>query len=124
MRVILLAMSAGIGLTLAATDAMAHPKLRSSTPAESGVERTANSPREIRLNFSEGVIARFSGLELRDESGKLIATGNPTVDPADKKQLVVPLDAPLVAGKYRVIWRAVSEDTHRVKGEYSFTVGN
>ncbi len=122
MRTRLLGLGTGIGLVLAATAAIAHPKLTSSTPAADGMERTV--PREIRLNFSEGVIAKFSGLELQDEGGKSVATGSPAVNPTDKKQLVVPLNAPLTAGKYRVLWHAVSEDTHRVKGEYTFTVGN
>ncbi|OAF05780.1 hypothetical protein AYJ54_02485 [Bradyrhizobium centrolobii] len=124
MRAKLLAIGTGIGLALAATGAMAHPKLTSAVPAADGAERAASPTKEIRLNFSEGVIAKFSGLELRDESGKSIATGTPAADPKDKKQLVVPLSTPLVAGKYRVIWHVVSEDTHRVKGEYTFTIGN
>ena len=77
---------------------------------------------EIKLSFSEGVIAKFSGLELKDEAGKTIATGVPANDPRDQKQLVVPLPTPLTAGHYTVTWHAVSEDTHRVKGEYSFGV--
>lgn len=124
MRTRILAISAGIGLALVATGAMAHPKLTSSAPAENGMQHAAPPTKEIRLNFSEGVIAKFSGLKLLDESGKSIATGAPALDPKDRKQLVVPLDAPLPAGKYRVIWHAVSEDTHPVKGEYTFTVGN
>ncbi|MEY9180553.1 copper homeostasis periplasmic binding protein CopC [Bradyrhizobium sp. USDA 313] len=121
MRARLLAIGASLGLVLAATAAMAHPKLTSSVPAADGA---ATATKEIRLNFSEGVIAKFSGLELQDASGKLIATGTATTDAKDRKQLVVPLEAPLAAGKYRVIWHAVSEDTHRVKGEYTFIIGN
>jgi methionine-rich copper-binding protein CopC len=68
------------------------------------------------------VIAKFSGLELKDEAGKRIATGVPVTDPKDRRQLVVPLPAPLMVGHYTVSWHAVSEDTHRVKGEYSFRV--
>lgn len=124
MRAKLLAIAAGIGLAFVATGAMAHPRLTSAVPGTDGTERAASPTKELRLNFSEGVIAKFSGLELRDESGKSIATGTPTIDPKDKKQLVVPLDAPLAAGKYRVMWHAVSDDTHRVKGEYTFTIGN
>lgn len=118
------AIGAAICLALVGTGAMAHPKLTSAIPAADRAERAAPPAKEIRLSFSEGIIAKFSGLELRDESGKSIATGTPGVDPKDKKQLVVPLDTPLVAGKYRVIWHAVSEDTHRVKGEYTFTIGD
>jgi methionine-rich copper-binding protein CopC len=80
------------------------------------------APKEIKLNFSEGVIAKFSGLELKDEAGKTIITGVPVNNPGDRKQLVIPLPAPLTAGRYMVTWHAVSQDTHRVKGEYSFRV--
>ena len=124
MRAKLFAIGASIGSALAGTGAMAHPKLTSSVPAANGMERAATPTKEIRLNFSEGLVAKLSGLELRDESGKPIATGAPTIDPKDKKQLVVPLGEPLAAGRYRVIWNAVSEDTHRIKGEYTFTIGN
>ena len=103
-----------------ATSADAHPKLKSVSPAADVSSKV--SPKEIKLNFSEGVIAKFSGLELKDEAGKTITTGVPVNDPGDRSQLVVPLPAPLVAGRYTVTWHAVSQDTHRVKGEYSFGI--
>ena len=102
------------------TSAEAHPKLKSVSPAADVSSKV--SPKEIKLNFSEGVIAKLFGLELKDEAGKTILTGVPATDPGDRKQLVVPLQSPLIAGRYTVAWHAVSEDTHRVKGEYSFEV--
>jgi len=111
---------AGLAISLLATSANAHPKLNSASPAADVSSKV--SPTEIKLNFSEGVIAKFSGLDLKDQAGKTIATGVPVNDPKDQKQLVVPLPAPLTPGHYTVIWHAVSEDTHRVKGEYSFGV--
>jgi methionine-rich copper-binding protein CopC len=104
---------------LLTTSANAHPKLISASPAADVSSKV--SPTEIKLDFSEGVIARFSGVEIKDESGQAIPTGVPVTD-KDRKQLVVPLRAPLTAGHYTVTWHAVSEDTHRVKGEYSFGV--
>ena len=104
------------------TSADAHPKLKSVSPAADVSSKI--SPNEIRLNFSEGVIAKFSGLELKDEAGKTITTGVPVNDTGDRSQLVVPLPSPLTAGRYTVNWHAVSEDTHRVKGEYSFGVAH
>src|SRR5258706_15414274 len=83
-----------------ATSADAHPKLKSASPAADVSSKV--SPKEIKLNFSEGVIAKFSGLELKNEAGKTIATGTPVSDPKDQKQLVVPLPAPLMAGHYTV----------------------
>jgi len=109
-----------LALGLLATSANAHPMLKSASPAADVSSKT--SPTEIRLSFSEDVIAKFSGLEIKNGDGKTIPTGVPVTDPKDQKQLVVPLPAPLTAGHYTVTWHAVSEDTHRVKGEYSFGV--
>jgi methionine-rich copper-binding protein CopC len=106
--------------SIIATSANAHPKLTSATPPAD--LSTLSSPTEIRLTFSEGVIPKFSGLELKDQSGKTIATGPAATDPKDKKQLVVPLKTPLAVGGYTVNWHVVSEDTHRVRGQYSFRV--
>lgn len=109
-----------LALALLATSANAHPKLKSASPAADISSKV--SPTEIRLSFSEDVIAKFSGVEIKNGYGKTIPTGVPVTDPKDQKQLVVPLSAPLMAGHYTVTWHAVSEDTHRVKGEYSFGV--
>ena len=109
-----------LAISLLAISASAHPTLTSANPAADVSSKV--SPTEIRLNFSESVIAKFSGLELKDEAGKAIATGVPANDPKDRKQLVVPVPSPLMAGHYTVTWHAVSEDTHRVKGKYSFGV--
>jgi methionine-rich copper-binding protein CopC len=109
-----------LAASLLATSANAHPKLKSASPGADVSSKASLT--EIRLNFSEGVIAKFSGVEIKDENGKKIPTGVAVTDPKDKKQLVVPLPAPLTAGRYKVTWHAVSEDTHRVKGEYSFAI--
>ena len=100
--------------------AFAHPKLDSADPAADA--SVVASPKEIKLNFSEGIIAKFSGLELKDESGRVVIVGEPVVDPKNPKQLVVPVTAALTAGRYTVTWHAVSEDTHKVSGDYSFRV--
>jgi len=105
---------------LIATLAYAHPTLRSANPP---VEGTATAPTtEIRLNFSEAVISKFSSVELRDLSGMKIATGKVATDTKDEKQLIVTLQAPLKAGAYTVKWTVVTADTHRVNGTYSFKV--
>jgi methionine-rich copper-binding protein CopC len=118
MRIFIFAVSA---MGLIAGSAHAHPTLTSARPA-AGVS-AASSPTDLRLTFSEDVVPRFSGVTLKDQGGKTIATGPATTDPKDKRQLVVPLKAPLTAGSYTVEWHAVSEDTHPAKGQYSFKVG-
>lgn len=107
--------------SLSGNAAFAHADLQSAEPAAGSTATT--SPHEIRLTFSEAVIAKFSGVELRDQAGKPIATGKPAVDPANKNVLVVPISEQLPPGNYKIEWHAVSEDTHREKGNYSFSVG-
>ena len=100
--------------------ALAHPELQSADPAAGAP--VATSPKQIRITFNENVIPQFSGVEVKDHAGKVITTGKATTDPANKKQLVVPVQEQLPPGDYKVEWHAVSDDTHRVKGSYSFSV--
>lgn len=111
-------MLATLAMFTAASAANAHPKLESSDPAPDAT--VSSAPKEIRLNFSEGVLAKFSGIELKDAAGKPVATGEPATDPKDKKLLIVPVTANLTPDSYTVTWHAVSDDTHRVEGKYSF----
>ncbi len=103
------------------TAALAHPKLIAADPPANGQAKA--SPPAIRITFSEAVFANFSGLVIKDHAGQAVKTGRATVDPADKKVLVVPLAKPLAAGMYHVEWHAVAADTHRVTGQYMFTIG-
>jgi copper resistance protein C len=108
-----------IAAILFSTVAHAHPQLQSADPV-AGVATAA--PKQIRITFSETVVPQFSGVELRDQAGKLIATGKSEIDPSNKKILVVPVKEQLAPGEYKVEWHAVSEDTHRVRGSYPFSV--
>jgi methionine-rich copper-binding protein CopC len=107
--------------SLSANAAFAHAELQLAEPSAGSAATT--SPKQIRLTFNEAVIPKFSGVELKDQAGKLIAMGKAAVDPANKNVLVVPIGEELPPGTYEVEWHAVSEDTHREKGTYAFSVG-
>ena len=109
-----------IAASLFVNAANAHPKLHSAEPAAGAAVTT--SPRQIRITFNESVIPQMSGVEVKDQTGKIIPTGKAAADPANKKLLVVPVNEQLSPGDYRVEWHAVSDDTHRVKGTFSFSV--
>jgi methionine-rich copper-binding protein CopC len=112
---------AGIAIvSLAGVAANAHPELKAADPPVGG--SIADSPKEIRIGFSENVLPKFSGIELRDQSGRLMATATATTDTKDKRQLVIPVQETLAPGRYIVDWHAVSADTHRVQGHFSFEV--
>lgn len=106
-------------LTLAPA-AVAHPLPRAAVPAPNAA--LAASPPEIRITFSEGLVAAFSGLELKDAAGKDVPLGRAAVDPKDNKQLAALLTVRLAPGIYTVSWHAVGDDTHHVAGHYSFQV--
>src|SRR5437016_5390086 len=108
------------GVALAATTAEAHPRLQASNPAP-GAQLGA-APTEIRMTFSEGLVASFSGVDLKNGSGKAVPTGKAMLVPGDNRKLVVPISARLSPGTYKVAWHAVSTDTHRVSGAYTFKV--
>ena len=101
--------------------AWGHPVLEASDPGQGA---TVSSPKEVRLTFIENLIARFSGLTIKDQSGRAIGPASPSVDPNDKRQLIVPISTPLPPGAYDVDWHAVGADTHRVTGHFSFRVAH
>jgi methionine-rich copper-binding protein CopC len=111
---------AALALLATASAAAAHPRLQAASPAPSAV--LARSPAEIRITFSEGLVAAFSGLELTDAAGKRLALGPAAVDPRTKRQLAAPVASRLAPGAYTVSWRVVGDDTHHVSGRYSFHV--
>jgi copper resistance protein C len=102
--------------------AYAHPQLQSAEPAPGAA--TTTSPKQIRITFNEKVIPKMSGVEVKDQTGRIISTGTAATDPANKKLLVVPVNEQLPPGDYKVEWHAVSDDTHRVKGSFSFSVAH
>ncbi|MBI5131545.1 MAG: copper homeostasis periplasmic binding protein CopC [Rhodopseudomonas palustris] len=108
-------------VALASGAALAHPEFQSAEPPAG---KSSASPKQIRILFNESVIPQFSGIELKDQTGKAIATGRATTDPTNKKLMIVPLKDQLAPGDYKVEWHAVSDDTHKVKGSYSFGVAN
>jgi methionine-rich copper-binding protein CopC len=109
----------GVLLLLGGTgEASAHAKLVSAAPAENAMAMPP--PTELRLKFSEAIEPKFTKVKVTGPDGKVIKTGPVRQDTADKTTVIVPFTGPLPDGKYTVEWQAVSADTHKVKGTYSF----
>ena len=104
----------------AGAPAFAHAQLRSATPASGGTVTTA--PAEVVVNFSETLEPAFSSLVVNDANGKRIDKADSRVDQSNKATMRVSLP-PLGPGAYVVHWRAVTADTHRVDGTFTFRVG-
>ena len=106
-------------LALTAT-ALAHAHLTSAIPAIGG--SVAKAPTEIALHFSEALNLKFSGATLIGPNGTSIATGAARLKSGGGATLLVPISTALPAGTYKVEWHALSDDGHKSKGDYSFTV--
>ena len=98
--------------------AAAHAFLVKAEPA---VGSSGNAPKTLRLDFSEAVELRFSGIEVERMPGDSIAAQDFRHAANDGKALLVDLP-PLSVGAYRVKWHVVSVDSHRTEGEFTFTV--
>lgn len=100
--------------------AHSHARLTNSMPAADAT--TWASPSEIRLQFDEPIEARFSKMTVETKGGRPIAADPVSTDPADKKILVLKLMEVVKPGSYKVSWRVISLDTHKISGTFTFHV--
>jgi methionine-rich copper-binding protein CopC len=80
------------------------------------------SPVEVNLWFTEGLEAGFSNVKVFDAAGKEVDKKNVHVDTKNPKHMSVSLPNSLSADTYKVVWHAVSVDTHVTDGSFTFTV--
>ena len=106
--------------------AQAHPKLLATTPSANA---SVVKPGKIELKFSEALIGQMTGAEVvmtgmpgMANHAPMKITGFTAAIGQDRKTLTLVLRRALSAGTYRVIWHAVSTDTHRVQGTFNFAV--
>jgi methionine-rich copper-binding protein CopC len=99
--------------------AAAHAFLDHAVPAVGSTVH--ESPRSVRLWFTEHLEPAFSSVRVLDASGREIDAGDSHVDDADAAILAVSLPS-LPPGTYRVVWRVVSVDTHVTEGDFTFDV--
>jgi methionine-rich copper-binding protein CopC len=123
MRILVAAMLAGWAFATA-HPALAHAFLSNATPAVGG---TVNAvPAEVVLRFTENIEPAFCSARVTAPGGERIDTGSVRVDATEPAVLHVALkpSAPnsAGAGAYKVVWRAVSVDTHITNGDFTFTV--
>lgn len=110
-------LSLALTLLLPAPAVLGHGELVDASPKPGSV--IAAPPAAVRIQFSEGIEARFSGLTVTAPDGKRVATGRPEVQGA---VIAVPLPRSLPPGLYRVNWRVLSDDSHKTQGTFTFEV--
>ncbi|WP_432109611.1 copper resistance protein CopC [Streptomyces sp. AA1529] len=111
-----------LGVLVAAGPAAAHAALTGSDPAEGAV--VDDAPRQVTLDFSEGVAMSDGAIRVLDPRGARVDTGKVRDSGTDGTvRRTVGLDPGLGQGTYTVAWQAVSADSHPVSGAFTFSIG-
>jgi methionine-rich copper-binding protein CopC len=80
-----------------------------------------NSPAQVKIWFTEKLEPALSKIQVFDSSGREIDQRDVKIDQADAALLMVSLPE-LKPGNYKVMWRAVSVDTHVTTGNFTFAL--
>jgi len=111
--------AASIFWLLGCASAQAHAFLVKSNPPVGSTVTAA--PSALLLTFTEGLEIPFCSVAVTDGMGMNDAAGKPQAVPGHPEQMMVPLNVEM-PGKITVAWHAVSVDTHKTEGSFSFTV--
>jgi methionine-rich copper-binding protein CopC len=80
-----------------------------------------SAPAQVKIWFTEKLEPALSRIQVFDTSGREVDKRDVTTDQSNAALLMVSLPE-LKPGNYRVIWRAVSVDTHVTTGNFTFAL--
>ncbi|MFB4289641.1 copper resistance protein CopC [Nonomuraea sp. ATR24] len=113
-RAVAAAAGAALVLSLTAPAALAHDRLKSSSPADKAkIERLEM----IELEFTSRMTMPIVVLE--GPGGKPVPISKPR---AEGTTVSARPEGELADGRYRIAWRVVSSDGHPIEGELRFTL--
>lgn len=110
-----------LAASLGVAPAFAHAFLVKSDPAVGSTVSTA--PKVLLLTYTEALEVPFCTVTVTDGMGMNDAAGKPQPVPGHPNEMQVPLNITM-PGKILVAWHALSVDTHKTQGSFSFTVGS
>ncbi len=98
--------------------AAAHAFLAKADPEVGSTVSAA--PAELWIDFTQDVEPAFSRIAVTDAAGARVDRNDAHAEGGGSR-LAIGLK-PLPPGRYLVTWQAISVDTHRTQGSFSFTV--
>jgi methionine-rich copper-binding protein CopC len=119
MRLFLRLFIGALALALIPRVGWAHAFLDHAEPAVGSQIHT--SPTEVRIWFTERLEPVLSRIQVFDAANSEVDKRNVHIDGSNPALLEVAL-SPLPPGKYRVVWRVVSVDTHVTTGDFTFVL--
>lgn len=122
MHIFMRSCAAGIlAAVLGGAPALAHAFLENSDPPVGSTVNTA--PKILVLTYTEDLEVPFCTVTVTDGMGMNDAAGKPQAVPGHPNEMQVPLKIAM-PGKIFVSWHALSVDTHKTQGDFSFTVAD
>jgi methionine-rich copper-binding protein CopC len=103
-----------------ATQVWAHAFIDHTDPLVGGTVK--QPPTQVDLWFTEGLEAGFSNVKVFAAAGQEVDKKDVHIDPKNPKHMSVSLPKSLGADTYKVVWHAVSVDTHVTDGSFTFSV--
>jgi copper resistance protein C len=97
--------------------AQAHAFLDHASPLVGST--VASAPREVSLTFTQNLEAAFSSVEVTGPNGARVDAGKPQIS-GNTMHVGLKAAGP---GTYHVRWHALSVDTHKTEGSFTFSVG-
>lgn len=110
-------LTVAFSMFFAGASALAHTELKASVPANAATVDQA--PENVELTFSAPV--RLTALSIQKDGEQKQSIG--PLPAANNATFTVALPDTIGDGHYVVSWRALSEDTHVMSGEFMFAVG-
>jgi copper resistance protein C len=96
--------------------AHAHASLTRASPSAGSTVNTA--PHDVTLTFTDTLEPAFSSLAVTDSSEIDVSQGKAQISGNTMRIGLKPLNV----GVYKVNWRAVSTDTHKTEGSFTFQI--
>jgi copper resistance protein C len=106
-------------LLLGASLADAHAFLDRAEPKVGNTVKIA--PTEVKVWFTQKLVVAFSNLQVFDAAGAEVDKHDKRLDKSEQSLLIVSIPS-LKPGKYKVVWRVTSVDTHVTHGDFTFDV--
>jgi copper resistance protein C len=78
-----------------------------------------SAPAQVKIWFTEKLEPALSKIQVFDTSGQQVDKRDVKIDRSNAALLTVSLPE-LKPGKYKIVWRAVSVDTHVTTGNFTF----
>lgn len=98
----------------------AHLSLKESSPK--GDETVAISPPTVTLWFTEAPQMAGTSVRLLPKGGEPLDLEPATAKEDDPSVVVLDVSEKLADGDYEVMWRAMAQDGHTIRGDFGFTV--